>query len=108
MKKAVWITFFVAIVGVNLVCWVGYQLTGIYVPIFLRLTVILGLTVMATVFAGTFMLIEKLEQEKPLAGAQTRMTLQASTHTEDPPPADKPQASDPGGTTKTGESRGPE
>ncbi|MFM1897328.1 MAG: hypothetical protein RLZZ385_2402 [Pseudomonadota bacterium] len=100
MKKAVWITLLVAIVGVNGVCWVGYQITGIYVPQFLRLTMILGLTVMAAVFTGTFLLIDKLEQERPLAGHKTKMTLRPSTAPD--APDSKPAATDRDGATHHG------
>ena len=68
MKNAVWITFAIALVVVNLVAEGLFYFTGFNIVMFFRITLILGITVIASVFVGAIMLISKLEEEKPLSG----------------------------------------
>ena len=68
MRKAVWITLFVALVLVNLAAE-GLAYFGVaYIPMFYRLVLVLGITVIAAVFAGAFVLLGHLEKERPLSG----------------------------------------
>ena len=69
MKKVVWIAFGIALVLVNLIAEIGYYYTGIFIDMFLRIALIVGVTLGAAIFKGTFILIGNLEQEKPLAGS---------------------------------------
>ena len=69
MKKTVWITFFVALVLVNAIAELVYYFSGFNIVMFFRITLILGITVIASIFVGSIMLIGKLEQEKPLSGS---------------------------------------
>lgn len=68
MRKTVWIAFGIALVLVNLFAWLAEQFTGFNIPMILRLTLVLGITIGTIVFAGAFALIDKLDQEKPLTG----------------------------------------
>lgn len=68
MKKTVWITFSVSLLLVNLVAEGMYYFSGFNIVMFFRITLVLGITVIATVFVGAILLIGKLEQEKPLSG----------------------------------------
>ncbi len=68
MKKAVWIAFVVALVLVNLFAWLVHQFTGFNIPMILRLTLVLGITVGTVVFSGAFALINKLDEERPVTG----------------------------------------
>jgi hypothetical protein len=68
MKKAVWITFFVALVLVNLGAWIAAQFTGFTIGIMFRLVLVLSITVVASVFVGANLLIKVLERERPLTG----------------------------------------
>lgn len=71
MKKAVWIAFGVSIVLVNLAAWLVNQLTGVEIIMFFRVTLILGITLITTIFAGSFVLINKMDEERPLTGHAT-------------------------------------
>ncbi len=68
MKKAVWITFFVALIAVNLFAEAGNYFLGVNIEMFYRLTLVLGITVGAAAFTGAALLIKKLEEERPLSG----------------------------------------
>ena len=68
MKKIIWITFGVAIVGVNLVAWLTELATGFHIVMIFRVTLILGITMITTIFTGAFFLVGKFEDEKPLTG----------------------------------------
>jgi len=68
VRKTVWISFGVALVLVNLFAWLAQQFTGFNIPMILRLTLVLGITVGTIVFSGAFALLDKLDQEKPLTG----------------------------------------
>lgn len=76
MKKTVWITFGVALVLVNLVAEALNYFSGIYVVMIVRISLVLGITMIASVFVGSSMLLGKLEQERPLSG-RVRDTLGA-------------------------------
>lgn len=68
MKKAVWISFFVSLVLVNLIAWLVEYFTGFYIVMIFRVTLILGISAITAIFAGSYLLISKFEQEKPLTG----------------------------------------
>ncbi|HAR90118.1 MAG TPA: hypothetical protein DCR45_04005 [Gammaproteobacteria bacterium] len=68
MKKIVWTAFGTSFVLVNVIAEVGAYYTGIYIHMFFRIALIVGVTLGATVLGGTFKLIDVLDQEKPLAG----------------------------------------
>lgn len=68
MKKAVWVSFGIALILVNLIAEVGYYYTDIYIDPLLRVTLIFGITMGATIFASSINLIQNLEKEKPLSG----------------------------------------
>lgn len=76
LNKTVWITFFVALVMVNVIAELVYYFTGFTIVMFFRITLVLGITVIASIFVGSIMLINKLENEKPLSG-HARDTLGA-------------------------------
>ncbi len=80
MKKAVWITFFVSLVLVNLIAEGVYYFSGFNIVMFFRITLVLGITAIASIFVGAILLIGKLEQEKPLSG-HVRDTLGADKAT---------------------------
>jgi len=65
VKKAVWITFFVALVVVNAMAEAAHWFGGVRIPMFYRLTMVLGISVAAAVFAGTALLIGKMSGERP-------------------------------------------
>tara|TARA_X000000950_G_scaffold235463_1_gene285914 strand:- start:669 stop:914 length:246 start_codon:yes stop_codon:yes gene_type:complete len=68
VKKIVWTAFGTSFVLVNVIAEVGAYYTGIYIHMFFRIALIVGVTLGATVLGGTFKLIDVLDQEKPLAG----------------------------------------
>ena len=68
MKKVVWITLFVSIVVVNLAAWLVELATGFHIVMFFRLTLVMGITFITSIFVGAFLLVNKFEQEKPLTG----------------------------------------
>ncbi len=68
MKKAVWISFFVALVVVNALAEAMDYFADVQVAMFYRLVFVLSITVVAAVFAGSVVLVDKLGQEKPLSG----------------------------------------
>lgn len=68
MKHAVWITFVIALIVVNLSAWLAAEFTGFNIGMMFRLVLVLGITVIAAVFVGANLLIKNLEQEKPLTG----------------------------------------
>ena len=76
MRKAVWTSFGVALILVNLIAEVGEYYTGIHVHMFLRIALIFGVTIGASVLAGATMLVSKMDQEVPLSG-HVRDTLGA-------------------------------
>lgn len=68
MKKTVWITFFAALVLVNLAAWLVERYTGFYIVMLFRLALVLGITVITSIFVGAMLLVQNMEQEKPLTG----------------------------------------
>lgn len=84
MKKAVWITFFASLVLVNLIAELVFYFSGFNIVMFFRITLVLGITVIASIFVGAILLIGKLEQEKPLSG-HVRDTLGADKATDKEP-----------------------
>ena len=68
MKKAVWISFFVALVVVNVGAEAVYYFTGVRIDMLYRLTMVLSVTVVTAVFAGSIMLVDKLGTERPMSG----------------------------------------
>lgn len=67
MKKAVWITFFVALILVNALAEAAYYFGGVQIAMFYRLTMVLSITIAATVFAGTALLVRKMGGERPVS-----------------------------------------
>ena len=67
MKKTVWITFFVALIVINAMAEAAYWFGGVQIAMFHRLTMVLSITVAATVFAGTAMLVGKMSGERPVS-----------------------------------------
>ncbi len=76
MKKAVWISFAISLVLVNLIAEIVYYITGFNIVMMFRITLILGITTITAIFTGAIMLVSMLEEEKPLTG-QVRNTLGA-------------------------------
>jgi hypothetical protein len=68
MKKAVWIAFAAAIVGVNLAAEAVEYLTDTAIVAYLRVMLIMGILFISMVFLGALTLVRAAEQEKPLAG----------------------------------------
>ncbi|NQV69419.1 MAG: hypothetical protein HQ498_05275 [Pseudohongiella sp.] len=68
MKHAVWITFGISLVLVNLIAELVFYLSGVYIEMFFRIVLIFGITTIAAIFVGAILLIGKLEEEKPLSG----------------------------------------
>ena len=68
MRKVVWTSFGVALVLVNLIAEIAAVYTGIFVSMFIRVAIILGVTIIAMVFSGSIALVNHLEKEKPLSG----------------------------------------
>ncbi|MBT3532055.1 MAG: hypothetical protein HOF74_08200 [Gammaproteobacteria bacterium] len=76
MKKAVWITFAIALVVVNLFAEGIDYYAGVEIIMFYRIVMVLSITVVASVFVGAMALVGALEGEKPLSG-NVRDTLGA-------------------------------
>ena len=76
MNKAVWITFAVALVVVNLFAEGIDYYAGVKIIMFYRIVMVLSITIVASVFVGAMTLISKLEEERPLSG-NVRDTLGA-------------------------------
>ena len=76
MRKIVWLSFGIALVLVNLIAEVGEYYIGIEVHTLLRVSIIFGVTLGSFVFSGATVLINAMDQEKPLAGT-VRDTLGA-------------------------------
>lgn len=68
MKKIVWLTFGIALVLVNVIAEAVFYFTGMEIIMFFRITLILGIVVIATIFGGALALVGALEEEKPLSG----------------------------------------
>ena len=92
-----WLSFGIALVLVNLIAWLGEQLSGFHVPMILRLALVLGIVVGTIIFAGAFALVNTIDQERPLTG-HGKDTLQSRPANQSPPtqsakpdPVEKPQ-----------------
>lgn len=68
MKHAVWITFVVSLVLVNIIAEAVFYFSGVEIVMFFRIILVFGITIIAAIFVGTIMLIGVLEKEKPLSG----------------------------------------
>ena len=68
MRTAVWGSFGISLVLVNLISEVGFYFTGIDVHQFLRISIIIGITAGFSIIVGSIILVSKLEEEKPLSG----------------------------------------
>ena len=68
MKHAVWITLLVALVVVNVAAELAFYSSGVYIGMLFRIALVMGITVIASVFVGAMLLIGTLEEEKPLSG----------------------------------------
>ena len=67
MRKAVWISFFVALVVVNLLAEAMNYFAGVQVAMFYRLTFVLSITVVAAIFAGSTLLVKGMSGERPVS-----------------------------------------
>lgn len=67
MKKAVWISFIVALVVVNALAEAMNYFADVQVAMIHRLAFVLSITVVAAVFAGSILLVGKLGAERPLS-----------------------------------------
>ncbi|MCG8414729.1 MAG: hypothetical protein MI746_10975 [Pseudomonadales bacterium] len=76
MKKIVWISFGIALILVNAIAEIGEYFTGIEIHMFLRIAIIVGITMGSFVLGGASVLINTMDKEKPLAGT-VRDTLGA-------------------------------
>ena len=76
MRNAVWISFGIALISVNLIAEIGEYFTGIHIHMFLRIALILGVTMGAFVLSGAITLVHKMDEEVPLSG-RARDTLSA-------------------------------
>lgn len=63
-----WITFGIALVLVNVIAEVGAYFTGIEIHQFLRIALIVGVTIGASILGGASILIGKLDNERSLSG----------------------------------------
>jgi hypothetical protein len=68
MKKAVWISFGAATVGVNLAAEAVEYFTTTDIVLLFRVMLILGILFISMVFIGALVLVSAAEEEKPLAG----------------------------------------
>ena len=76
MKKIIWTAFGLSLVLINVIAEVGYYYTGIYIHMFFRIALVVGVTVGVGILGGSFKLIDALDTEKPLSGT-VRDTLGA-------------------------------
>ena len=67
MRKAVWISFIVALVVVNALAEAMHYFADVEVAMIHRLAFVLSITVVAAVFAGSILLVSKLGAERPLS-----------------------------------------
>lgn len=68
MKKLIWITFFSALVVVNLLAMAADYFGGVYIAIPYRLVMILAITLIGTIFGGAWVLMRTAEQEQARPG----------------------------------------
>ena len=68
MKHAVWITLLVALVVVNVAAELAFYFSGVYIGMLFRIALVMGITIIASVFVGAMLLIGTLEEEKPMSG----------------------------------------
>ena len=68
MKHAVWISFVISLVLVNLIAELVFYFSGLNIVMLFRVVLIFGITIITAIFAGTMMLIRKMDEEKPLSG----------------------------------------
>jgi len=76
MKHAVWITLLIAAVLVNVAAELVFYFSGVTIPMFYRIVLITGITIISAIFVGAILLVGVLEGEKPLSG-NVRDTLGA-------------------------------
>ena len=74
MQKAIWTSFGIALVLVNVIAEVGEYYSGIHVHMLLRIALIVGVTIGASILAGATILVSKMDEEVPLSG-QVKDTL---------------------------------
>lgn len=65
MKKVVWISFIVALLVVNALAMLADYLGGVYIAMPYRLATVLAITMITSVFASAWMLINKADEEVP-------------------------------------------
>lgn len=83
IRNAVWLTFGLAFVLINVIAEVGEYFTGIHIHIMLRTTFILGVTMGVSVLSSTLILVYSLSEEKPKSG-YVRDTLSADRKRDKP------------------------
>jgi len=88
LKKIIWITFFTAIVLVNLAAWMVETFSGLYIVPLFRVALIFGITMITMIFTGAFMLINKIEEESPLTGHDQHSLQHNPTQVRDADSAD--------------------
>ena len=69
MKKAVWIAFGAAILGVNAAAEAVEYFTDTELVAYFRVMLIMGVLFIVMVFLGSYALVSAAEEEKPLAGS---------------------------------------
>ena len=68
MRNTVWMSFGVALILVNVIAEFGEYHTGIHIHMFLRIALILGVTMGAFVMSGAITLVNAMDKEVPLSG----------------------------------------
>jgi hypothetical protein len=69
MKKAVWLAFGAAILGVNAAAEAVEYFTDTELVAYFRVMLIMGVLFIAMIFLGAYALVSAAEEEKPLAGS---------------------------------------
>lgn len=65
MKKVVWISFIIALLVVNALAMLADYVGGVYIAMPYRLATVLAITMITSVFASAWMLINKADEEVP-------------------------------------------
>lgn len=68
MQRAIWISFAISLVVVNVLAEAVYYFADLYIAMVYRITMVHGIIIITAIFIGAMMLIGKLEEEVPLFG----------------------------------------
>jgi hypothetical protein len=79
MKKVVWISFLSALIIVNALAMLADYAGGVYIAMPYRLTIVLAITMITSIFAGAWMLINKADEEVPTTRQSGEPTITKST-----------------------------